>query len=262
MRQQWADYRVFWRQFRETYQSTGAVLPSGRALSAALSRYVRDGELHVAESLRDSDLAAKSDAAVRRGGLPYVGRRILEVGPGTGAVTGQIVRDMRPGDRLVLVERNDQFVEWLKRRLGEVPLFQSASNHIMLVHGTVEELPEEEPFDLIISGLPLNNFSAESVAQILAKLRRLLAPGGTLSFFEYLAIRRAKALVTRRDERERLRSIGGVFRDLLGEHEARRDLVLANVPPAWVHHVQFEAGSVERGARSKTSRSLLPAPRS
>jgi phospholipid N-methyltransferase len=233
MRQQWADYRVFWRQFREMYESTGAVLPSGRALAAALSRYVRDGEWHAARSLRDSESAVSEK-------LPYVGRRILEVGPGTGAVTGQIVRAMWPGDRLVLVERNDQFVAWLRRRLGEMPEFESASDRITLVHAAVEELPEEKPFHLIISGLPLNNFSAESVKQILAKLRRLLAQGGTLSFFEYVAIRRAKALVSRREERERLRSISALFRDLLGEHETRRELVLANVPPAWVHHVRFD----------------------
>ena len=33
MRQQWADYRVFLREFRRTFESTGAVLPSGPALS-------------------------------------------------------------------------------------------------------------------------------------------------------------------------------------------------------------------------------------
>jgi phospholipid N-methyltransferase len=233
MRQHWADYRVFWRQFRETYHSTGAVLPSGRALSAALSRYVRDGEGHVGESLRSEK-------------LPHVGRRILEVGPGTGAVTTQIVHEMRPSDQLVLVERNDEFVAWLRRRLAEAPEFQPAAERITLVHTAVEDLPEDEPFDLIVSGLPLNNFSAESVAQILAKLRRLLAARGVLSFFEYVAIRRAKSLVSRRAERERLRTISRLFHDMLGKHEVRRDLVLGNVPPAWVHHIRFEALGISR----------------
>ena len=225
MHQQWADYRVFWRQFRESYRTTGAVLPSGRALAANLSRYVGG---------TDGELAA--------------GRRILEVGPGTGAVTAQIVHDMRPGDRLTLVERNDEFVACLRQRLATAPTFQRAADRITLLHAAVEELREDEPFDLIISGLPLNNFDVNTVAHILMKLRRLLAPGGTLSFFEYVAIRRAKALVSRKAERDRLRGIGRILNEHLGSNEVRRDLVLTNVPPAWVHHVQFR--STEQGAGS------------
>src|ERR1041384_7663230 len=100
MAQRLADYRVFWQQFRQAYNSTGAVLPSGRGLCRALSRFVRDGETASATGQNGSNMEA-----IRRG------RRILEVGPGTGAVTLQIIADMRPNDRLVLVERNHEFVE-------------------------------------------------------------------------------------------------------------------------------------------------------
>ena len=226
MRQKWADYRVFWRQFRETYHSTGAVAPSGRALSSALSRFVRDGE------------AGEATLVAGKTSPP---RRILEVGPGTGAVTARIIQDLRPSDQLVLVERNEQFVNWLRGRLAESPAFQQAGDRITLLHAAVEELPEEEPFELIISGLPLNNFAVDSVEQIFAKLRRLLAPGGTLSFFEYVAVRRAKSLVSPSADRTRLRAISRVFHDVLDGNEIRRDLVVANVPPAWVHHVRFKS---------------------
>jgi phospholipid N-methyltransferase len=229
MHQQWADYRVFWRQFRETYHSTGAVLPSGRALSAALTRFVRDGEAFTA-----TEVASPPP------------RRILEVGPGTGAVTARIIQDMRPVDQLVLVERNEQFVDWLRRRIRESPKFQRSANHITLVHAAVEDLPEDNPFDLIISGLPLNNFAVDSVAQIFAKLRRLLTRAGTLSFFEYVAVRRAKSLVSPLADRARLRGISQVFHNVLHGNEIRRDLVMANVPPAWVHHVRFKPQGVSR----------------
>ena len=227
VRQRWADYRVFWREFRQAYHSTGAVLPSGRALAAALCRYVREpGE-------------AASAAGGNGAAGPNQGRRILEVGPGTGAVTGRIIADMRPGDRLVLVERNEQFVARLRARLDNEPAFRSAADRVALLHASVEELAEDQPFDLIISGLPLNNFSVELVEQILAKLRRLLAPGGMLSFFEYVAVRRAKSFVSARGERERLRGVGRVMEEMLQSNEIHRDLVLANVPPAWVHHVRL-----------------------
>jgi phospholipid N-methyltransferase len=214
MQQRWADYRVFWQQFRRAYHTTGAVLPSGRALAAALAHFVRTGE----------------------GQGP---RRILEVGPGTGAVTGRIIRDMRDDDRLTLVERNEHFVTRLRERIAADSSLNGAAGRLAILHASVEELPEDEPYNVIISGLPLNNFTPEVVEQIVGKMRRLLTPGGTLSFFEYVAIRRFKAALSRRADRERVRAIGRVLSDVMRQHEIRRDCVWANVPPAWVHHVRF-----------------------
>jgi phospholipid N-methyltransferase len=215
MHQQWADYRVFWREFRRTFQTTGAVLPSGRALAAALTRHVRE-------------------SAAANGG-----RRILEVGPGTGAVTSRIIHDLRPEDRLILVERNEEFVLRLRERFAATPDFEKGRGRISLVHASVEELPEQEKYELIVSGLPLNNFSVDLVTAILAKLVRLLTPGGTLSFFEYMAIRRMKSLVSSRAERERLCGIGAAIDKLFCSAEVSHDCVLANAPPAWVHHVRI-----------------------
>ena len=216
MRQEWADYRVFWREFRSTFATTGAVLPSGRALSAALAHYVRNGE-----------------------GNGRAERRILEIGPGTGAVTYHIVHAMRDGDRLELVERNAEFVARLRARLADDDAYQPLAERITLRHAGVEELADDDQYDVIISGLPLNNFSVEFVSRVLAKFRRLLAPGGTLSFFEYIAVRRAKAALSRHAERQRLREIGRLLGDFLNGREIRRDSVWANVPPAWVHHVRW-----------------------
>jgi phosphatidylethanolamine/phosphatidyl-N-methylethanolamine N-methyltransferase len=216
MNQRLADYRVFWRQFRQAYHTTGAALPSGRALAAALSHYVRANDP----------------------GEANIPRRILEVGPGTGAVTAQIVRDMRSDDRVVLVERNAEFVGRLRERLAADRAFANAGDRISIVHASVEELPDE-PYDLIISGLPLNNFTAAVVEGILQKLRGLLATAGTLSFFEYVAIRRFKSAISGQADRQRVREIAEVLNAALMQHEIRRDCVWANVPPAWVHHVRF-----------------------
>jgi phospholipid N-methyltransferase len=221
MQQRWTDYRVFWRQFRQAYRTTGAVLPSGRALASALARYVRDGEA----AFGNGDRLAQ--------------RRILEVGPGTGAVTGRILREMRDADRLVLVERNAEFVARLRDRMASDPAMNGQAGRTTIVHSGVEELPEDQPFHIVISGLPFNNFTADDVERILTKLRRLLAPGGTLSFFEYIAMRPMKSAISRHAERERVRGVARVLGGLLERHEFHRDCVLANVPPAWVHHLRF-----------------------
>jgi phosphatidylethanolamine/phosphatidyl-N-methylethanolamine N-methyltransferase len=217
MHQRWADYRIFWQQFRRAYHTTGAVLPSGKALAAALATFVRDNG----------------------GPASAGGRRILEVGPGTGAVTGRIIRDMRATDELTLVERNEGFVARLHELAAKDPLYQNVGERLKIVHASVEDLPDDRPFDVIISGLPLNNFTPDVVNGILTKLRRLLTSNGTLSFFEYVAIRRFKSAVSRPADRARVQGIARVLGEVLRKNEIRKDCVWANVPPAWVHHVRF-----------------------
>jgi phospholipid N-methyltransferase len=209
-----SENALFFREYLRNFHSTGAVLPSGRFLAASLSRFVGDG-VHIPGS-----------------------RKILEVGPGTGAVTRRIIADMRATDSLDLVELNGTFVEQLNRRFEIEPAFQAVANRARVLHCPIEELPHGESYDVIVSGLPLNNFSASVVEQILGALVGLLSPGGTLSFFEYIAVRRARALVSSRAERERLRGVGRAMRAVLDPHEIRRDAIWLNVPPAWVHHVQ------------------------
>jgi phosphatidylethanolamine/phosphatidyl-N-methylethanolamine N-methyltransferase len=218
-----SDRRLFWREFRTNFHTTGAVLPSGRRLAVALARFV----------------------AARDGDGP---RRILEVGPGTGAVTGHIVAALGPQDKLDLVELNDSFVDRLRERFRTDPVFQPAADRARVLHCSVADLPRDTEYDVIVSGLPLNNFAVADVRQILDVLGELLAPGGTLSFFEYIALRGLKLLVASRAERARLSGIGQLLRGLLAEHEIRRDWVWPNVPPAWVHHVRRSAGAAIRCA--------------
>lgn len=205
------DQRVFWQQFREQFHTTGSVLPSSRRLGRALSRFVGAGQQ---------------------------AHRVLEVGPGTGAVTAEIVRRLGPHDRLDLVELNEQFVRRLKERFETEDAFRRVAPQCRVLHRRVEDLAGGEPYDVIVSGLPLNNFTVAQVEQVLDVLARLLRPGGTLSFFEYLAIRRARALVSGRQERARLRGIGQALDRMLGPHEVGCEWVWPNVPPACVHHVR------------------------
>jgi phosphatidylethanolamine/phosphatidyl-N-methylethanolamine N-methyltransferase len=218
------EYRVFLSQFFRQYHTTGSVLPSSRSLARALCRYVRH-----------------PSAENYNGGRP---REILEVGPGTGAVTASLVTHMSPTDRLTLVELNDEFVRHMQQRLATEPAFQAVANRTTVLHKRLEDLPAEKRFDVIISGLPLNNFEVPEVEQILDIFGRLLSPGGTLSFFEYIAIRKVKSLVTSSKGRARLQGIGRALDRTLKGREIKRDWIWPNVPPAWVHHVRFTPAGV------------------
>jgi len=220
MRRLLTDYRVFWKEFRQNFHTTGAVLPSGRLLARSLARF-----------------ASASNS----------GKRILEVGPGTGAITARLVRVIGADDQLDLVELNAAFVARLRQRFEGEPAFRRVATRSRVLHQRLEELPGENSYDVIVSGLPLNNFAAADVESILKVLIRLLRPGGTLSFFEYIAIRQARALVSNAQERERLRGIGAALAPLL-RHEIRRDWIWPNFPPAWVHHVRFAEHAGANGA--------------
>ena len=148
---------------------------------------------------------------------------------------------MKPDDRLDVVELNDDFVARLHERFQSEPLFQAVAERSQILHQNVEAIEATRSYDLIVSGLPLNNFSVAEVERILAAFEGLSKPGGVLSFFEYVAVRKAKALVSGPDERVRLRGIAAAL-DRLFQHEVRRDCVLRNVTPAWVHHVTLGDG--------------------
>jgi phospholipid N-methyltransferase len=208
-----ANYRLFWQEFRRTFHSTGAVLPSGRRLCRALAKYTASE------------------------GRP---RRLLEVGPGTGVATEKIIAGMGPDDTLDLVELNDRFVAALRTRLESEQGWRPVASRVRIHHMPIEQLHGEAPYDAIVSGLPLNNFPAEGVRTILSHLESLAGPGATLSFFEYVGVRKAKALIAGAAERERLAGVEAELSTVRRARQFDRDCILLNVPPAWVHHLRFE----------------------
>ena len=209
----WADCGAFFRAFRRNFHTTGAILPSSRFLARAMA----------------SDLRGPRQPA-----------RILEVGPGTGAVTREIVRLLLPDDRLDAVEINPQFVQHLHRRFREETLFRDRLDQIELIEGAVEQLIGSDVYDFIISGLPLNNFAVSQVRMIFRTFSRLLKPGGTLAYYEYVWVRRLKAPFVGRQERGRLFKIGRVVSRYIRNYQVRHKRILINVPPATVRHLRLK----------------------
>ena len=207
------EHLEFFRQYRRRFQTTGAVAPSSRFLARALTKPL---EQHAGPC------------------------RVLEVGPGTGAVTRRIVRILKPDDRFDLVELNESFVDVLRQRFAREPEFLRVADRSEIHQCPIQSFTAGSPYQYIVSGLPFNNFPPELVREIFSVYFQLLAPGGVLSYFEYMYMRPLRKAVSNRAGRERLGDLEAVLQEHLTRHRFSRDWVFVNFPPAWVQHLRRE----------------------
>lgn len=202
------DAFTFFKNFLTRFHHTGAVAPSSAALARAITARV-------------GPAAGPLD--------------VLEVGPGTGPFTRALAGRLKPGDRLDLYEINEEFCAALREHV--LPLLPGVE--VTLVCDDILKSPPARRYDAIVSGLPFNNFEPRAVEAILSLYMRLIKPGGTISFFEYLAVRPLKMrLLPRGAERDRIARIDGIvraFRDRCGAGESRVHL---NIPPARVVYLR------------------------
>jgi len=106
-------------------------------------------------------------------------RTIVELGPGTGALTRFIVERAAPDAHVMAVEIDHGFAETIRARYPRVAV----------VHGSAERLPEYvngTPADCIVSGLPWAAFPARQQTQILDAVLAALKPGGWFATFAYI----------------------------------------------------------------------------
>jgi phospholipid N-methyltransferase len=141
-------------QHVKDWRTSGSILPSSRRLVARL--------------LKGVDFSSA--------------RNIAELGPGTGCVTREILRRMRPEARLVSLELNPVFVEAC-RRIADSRLTMRCSCASRLP----EVLEEEgiEGVDAVVSSLPLGMMDDGMVVRVLQASRESLRPGGTFVQYQY-----------------------------------------------------------------------------
>lgn len=112
-------------------------------------------------------------------------RVIVEYGPGVGTFTGEILRRMRDDAHLVAIETNRDFVRFLRRSLPD--------RRLHVVHASAADVQSVlERLGLpaarhIISGIPLGSMPDPVRAEIVAKSRAALEPGGTFLVYQFTA---------------------------------------------------------------------------
>jgi phosphatidylethanolamine/phosphatidyl-N-methylethanolamine N-methyltransferase len=205
------------------YKATGAVAPSGPVLARSMTEAIR---------MHDGP------------------RRVLEVGPGTGAFTKHIIEALGGGDTFHAVEVNPAFC----RRIDETYLAPFRNEHpgadVKLFEALVQEAPLEGHYDFVVCGLPFNNFPLPVVRGIFRRMFDHLGNGGELTYFEYVGMRAMKVPFVGRDGRKMLRRRGAIGEGLLRRYHGRRDLVLANIPPAYSVHLRAVPEPGMNGTRS------------
>lgn len=209
---------TFIRQTLKDFRNTGSVAPSSPFLARAM-----------VECLPSRDRVPD-------------GFRVLEVGPGTGPFTREAAKRLSRSGHLDLYEISALFSEHLERLIQEDTTFKSMQGRVKVYCADVREVPAEPVYDAVISGLPFNNFTPAEVRQFLEHLSAVLKPGGTLTFFEYFAIRRLQLPFVSAHRRSNLREIGKVVKEFAKKHQFKQRIVPLNILPARVRHLRFANG--------------------
>jgi phospholipid N-methyltransferase len=203
---------TFISQLRADFVHTGAIQPSSRFLAAAMT-----------QPLRESSEERAS---------------ILEIGPGTGPVTRAIAQNMGEQDGLDCYEINPEFARYLRRLVDQDPAFSATRDRIRIHNAPAQEMQPADGFDFVVCSAPLNNFDAATIEEIFRTSFAALRPGGTFTFFGYLLFPAMRSLVARGDVRAKLADAQAVKNDWIRRHARGSRVVLLNLPPARVHHLE------------------------
>jgi phosphatidylethanolamine/phosphatidyl-N-methylethanolamine N-methyltransferase len=180
------DEVQFIRSWMEKPLATGAVMPSGKPLARAMARCVD----------------------------PRTEGPVIELGPGTGAVTSALVEQGIDPSRLVLVEFNPAFCGLLRARYPDATVVQGDAYGIKRLLGSLLR----HPAAAVVSGLPLFTRPLRFRLRLLADAFTLLAPEAPFVQFTYAVV-------------------PPIPRAYSGAHARASERIWMNIPPArvWVY---------------------------
>jgi phosphatidylethanolamine/phosphatidyl-N-methylethanolamine N-methyltransferase len=108
---------------------------------------------------------------------------VLELGPGTGAVTQALLEHGLREDRLVAIEHNPKLADRLRERFPRAHIISGDAwqldDLLRNYHKPIASV------GAVISSLPLLNFSVEQAEDLAQKIRTILEPQGTWVQYSY-----------------------------------------------------------------------------
>ena len=186
---EWREHLAFLGALMRNPRAVGAIAPSSIQLARKLSQYVTPGS------------------------------RVIELGPGTGVVTRELLAKAGERGALLAVDTDRTFVERIRRAWPEIDCVCASAETLPL-------LAAERGWadvDHIVSGLPFAVLPAATTRLIIDGVYGLLRLSGTFTTFQYVhAFRLPPAVAFRHQLSARLGC------------EPTSQLVVRNVPPALV----------------------------
>jgi phosphatidylethanolamine/phosphatidyl-N-methylethanolamine N-methyltransferase len=115
-------------------------------------------------------------------GLPLdEAKLVVELGPGTGAFTRVIQKELQPSALFLALEINQNFATHLKRRFPRVHVINDSAERL---DQHLRALGQSSA-DCVLSGLPWAGFTAEDQERLLKAVLGALRPGGFLTTYAY-----------------------------------------------------------------------------
>ena len=181
----------FLRRFLDSPRGVGSLVPSSGPLATAMV----------------ADMQVPPD------------RSVIELGPGTGAITGHLLARLDDPGQYVGIESDPAFVKLLRKRF---PRAQFRSDSAERMERLLRD-PAIAPPRYIVSGVPFAALPLQQKYRIISALRRVLPEDAEFRMFQYVHAWRLPGAVRFRRRMDQCFSTG-----------SRPRLVLANVPPAMV----------------------------
>ena len=114
---------------------------------------------------------------------------IVELGPGTGAFTKEIMKRKKKETLFLLIEINEVFFKELKRKFKD-------EQNVIVIHGSAENIKKYreqlniECIDYILSGLPFTSLPEEVSKRILNSVMETIHENGEFITFQYSLVKK------------------------------------------------------------------------
>lgn len=145
---------------------------------------------------------------------------LLEIGAGTGPLTKQIIKHLRPEDQLDVVEIHKKFYQIVKTKYRQP--------NIQAYHSDILNFEANQQYDFIFSSLPYENMPEEVSREIWKKKLSLCTSDTFISYFKYVKFRNFKS-----DFEEKV----------VEKYGQDKKIVLLNLPPAKVYTLEVNSSN-------------------
>ena len=145
---------------------------------------------------------------------------VLELGPGTGAFTGEILSSLRNEATFSAIEIDPELARRMSKKFPRAKVIAGCATRLG-EHLAMENVAAP---DAILSGLPWTVFDEQLQTDILSQIHSVLRDGGVFSTFAYYGPHRLKG------GRAFRRKLETTFGKVL-----RSSVVLRNFPPAFIY---------------------------